>query len=265
LTSSVIKAPAKLTWSLRVGERRDDGYHDLDSEMVSIDLCDTLIVTEPGEGLEFTASASARAQGLGVEADNLILRALDVAGRRAHVSLTKEIPVGGGLGGGSSDAAAILRWAGVSDLGVAASLGGDVPFCLLGGRARVRGLGEVVEPLDDVDRSVLLLVPPFGVDTAAAYRALDELRHEGGGHHERNDLTQAAERVAPGLLRWRAAFAEATGAEPVLTGSGSTLFVEGSAASCGLGGLDQLVVDGERGTLLEARTISAAAGAPREY
>ena len=74
-------------------------------------------------------------------------RALAAVGRRAHVRLDKRIPVGAGLGGGSADAAAVLRWAGCDDLAVAASLGADVPFCLVGGRARVTGIGEVVEPL----------------------------------------------------------------------------------------------------------------------
>ena len=72
-------------------------------------------------------------------------RALDACGRRAAVRLTKRIPVGGGLGGGSADAAAVLRWAGCADVSVAADLGADVPFCVAGGRARVEGIGERVD------------------------------------------------------------------------------------------------------------------------
>ncbi len=93
--------------------------------------------------------AGAGGAGAGVPAgdDNLVRRALAAAGRQAFVRLYKRIPAGAGLGGGSADAAAVLRWAGVTDLTVAARLGADVPFCLIGGRARVRGVGEQVEPL----------------------------------------------------------------------------------------------------------------------
>ncbi len=74
---------------------------------------------------------------LGPPSSNLIVQALAAAGRRARVRVVKRIPPGAGLGGGSSDAAAVLRWAGVDDLATAARLGADVPFCLVGGRARV--------------------------------------------------------------------------------------------------------------------------------
>ena len=77
----------------------------------------------------------------------------------------KHIPAGAGLGGGSSDAAAILRWAGVDDVELAASLGADVPFCLVGGRARVTGVGEIVEPLPFVARTYTIVTPLFGVST----------------------------------------------------------------------------------------------------
>jgi 4-diphosphocytidyl-2-C-methyl-D-erythritol kinase len=255
MSTSLQLAPAKLTWSLEVGDRRSDGYHDLVAEMVSLDLADELVFTEPGGGISLVADPLARAEGLALGASNLISRALALAGRAAHVALTKRIPLGGGLGGGSSDAAAVLRWAGIDDLSRAASLGGDVPFCLRGGRAWVRGIGEIVEPLEHIDRAVVLLVPPFGVDTARAYGALDALRAEGSGRHERNDLTEAAERVEPRLVRFREAFAALSGSTPVLAGSGSTLFVEGSMPSLGLAGLDHLEVDGLEGRLIEARAI----------
>ena len=90
--------------------------------------------------------------------------------------MDKRIPAGGGLGGGSADAAAVLRWAGCDDLRPSPSrLGADVPFCLVGGRARVTGIGEVVEPLPPLARAVTLVVPPLAVSTPAVYRAWDEL------------------------------------------------------------------------------------------
>ena len=259
-----ILAPAKLTWSLRVEGRRDDGYHDLVAEMLTIDLADRLVIGGPGDSLDLRAEAGTRAAGLELGEQNLVRRALALAGRSAAVSLHKAIPVGAGLGGGSADAAAVLRWAGVDDLDQAATLGGDVPFCLVGGRAMVRGIGEQVEPLSFISRSVLLLLPPFGVDTASAYLALDELRAAGPWTHERNDLRPAAERVEPRLVAWRRALEEAAGCEAVLAGSGSTLFVEGSRAERQLEGVDELVVGGLRGALIEVATIEASAGAPSE-
>jgi 4-diphosphocytidyl-2-C-methyl-D-erythritol kinase len=260
MSTSVLLAPAKLTWTLQVGERRSDGYHDLESEMVSIDLCDDVVITEPGNGLTLSSDSEPGFEDLVLGADNLVHRALVLCGRRASVELTKRIPMGGGLGGGSSDAAAILRWAGFSDLVAAGGLGGDVPFCVAGGRAMVRGLGERVEPLDHVDRTVLLLLPPVAVATPSAYRALDELRAEGAGHHPRNDLTEAAFRVAPELRVWFDAFSATTGVEAILAGSGSTLFVEGSARDLGCEGMERLAVGELSARVLEARTIPAAAG-----
>src|SRR5439155_19405182 len=130
----------------------------------------------------------------------LVRRALAAVGRAAHVRLRKRIPAGAGLGGGSSDAAAVLRWAGSTDLALAASLGADVPFCLVGGRARVRGIGEDVEPLPPLELAFTLLTPPVHCSTAAVYRAWDDL---GGPTADGpNDLEPAALVVAPQLAGW---------------------------------------------------------------
>ena len=215
-------APAKLTVSLRVTGVRDDGYHLIDAEMVTLDLADELVLTD-GDGLEVVG-----ATGLAIplDDDNLVRRALRAVGRTAQVRLTKRIPAGAGLGGGSADAAAVLRWAGCTDTALAASLGADVPFCLVGGRARVRGIGDVLDPLPPVDRTFTLLTPPFGVSTPAVYRAWDEL---GGPRADGpNDLEPAALAVEPRLSEWRDRLREATGQTPVLAGSGSTWFVEGT-------------------------------------
>ena len=136
-------APAKLTVSLRVTGVRPDGYHELDAEMVTLDLADELEVEEGGVGLVVDAAPGVPVAGLPLDAHNLVARALAACGRQAGVRLAKRIPVGGGLGGGSADAAAVLRWAGCDDLAVAASLGADVPFCLVGAGpgSRVWGSG----------------------------------------------------------------------------------------------------------------------------
>jgi 4-diphosphocytidyl-2-C-methyl-D-erythritol kinase len=217
---AVVVAPAKLTRSLRVTGVRPDGYHLIDAEMVSLDLADTLTFTH-GDGLELhDADADVPAGD-----DNLVRAALRAVGRRAHVRLDKRIPSGAGLGGGSADAAAVLRWAGVTDLEVAARLGADVSFCLVGGRARVTGVGDTVAPLPFEALAFTLLTPPVHCSTPAVYAAWDAL---GGPRADGpNDLEPAALQVAPELARWRDRLGEATGQTPVLAGSGSTWFVEG--------------------------------------
>lgn len=255
----VLVAPAKLTVTLEVVGRRPDGYHDIDAEMVTLDLCDRLVVDPDGDGLEVVAAPDARADGLPRGPGNLVCRALAVAGRRAGVRVEKRIPVGGGLGGGSADAAAILRWAGMDDLEVAATLGGDVPFCTVGGRARVEGIGERVTPLAYVQRDFVLLVPPFGVDTAAVYRRWDDLAAGGetGRSAGPNQLTPAALEVEPRLMAWRDLLAEASGGTPVLAGSGSTWFVEGSVEELGMPPREVLVLGREAGRLIPVRTVPA--------
>ena len=163
MPATTVIAPAKLTVSLRITGTRPDGFHLIDAEMVTIDLVDTLVFDD-GDGLEVEG-----ATGLPVPADsqNLVSRALHLLDRQAKVRLTKRIPAGAGLGGGSADAAAVFRWAGVYDVDLAASLGADVPFCLTGGRARVTGIGEVIEPLARADRVFTLVTPPFGCSTPA--------------------------------------------------------------------------------------------------
>ncbi|MEQ8840863.1 MAG: 4-(cytidine 5'-diphospho)-2-C-methyl-D-erythritol kinase [Acidimicrobiales bacterium] len=218
-----IQAPAKLTLSLSMTGRRADGYHLIDAEMVSLDLHDTLEITE-GDGLEIVGSAGT--EQVAADDDNLVRRALRLCGRRAHVRLHKRIPAGAGLGGGSSDAAAVLRWAGYDDEQGAASIGADVAFCLRGGRARVRGIGELIEPLPFEPMTFTLLTPPIVCATPAVYAEWDRMGGPVGDHG--NDLEPAALAVAPELAGWRDELADASDQRPRLAGSGSTWFVEGA-------------------------------------
>jgi 4-diphosphocytidyl-2-C-methyl-D-erythritol kinase len=221
----VLVAPAKLTLELRVTGVRDDGYHLIDAEMVTLDLADTLVVG-PGDGLEIVDATTGAGLAVDEGDDNLVRRALALVGRAVHVRLEKRVPAGAGLGGGSADAAAVLRWAGFTDLVAAARLGADVAFCVVGGRARVSGIGEVVEPRPFVPRTLTLWTPPFGCATPAVYRAWDELGGPTGDHG--NDLEPAALAVEPRLAGWRDRFEEVAGQRPRLAGSGSTWFVEGA-------------------------------------
>lgn len=222
-----VEAYAKLTLSLRVVGVRSDSYHMIDAEMVTVDLADKLSFRE-GDGLTVSGPAC---EGVPVDDSNLVRRALHAVGRRAAVNIEKHIPAGAGLGGGSADAAAVLRWAGRRDVSVAASLGADVPFCLAGGRARVTGIGEVVRPLRFEPRTFTLLVPPVAVSTAAVYARWDSMAGPTGASG--NDLEPAALAVAPELAEWRDRLGEATGATPRLAGSGSTWFVEGACRGDG--------------------------------
>jgi 4-diphosphocytidyl-2-C-methyl-D-erythritol kinase len=213
-------ARAKLTLSLRVIGVRDDGLHLIDAEMVTLDRADTLVFG-PGEGIELVPLVDTPRFE-----PTLVTQALQAVGRTAFVRLEKRIPVGAGLGGGSADAAAVLRWAGCTDLDVAVGLGADVPFCLVGGRARVTGIGELIDPLPFEDGTFTLLSPPVSVPTAEVYAAWDRLGGPAGENG--NDLEPAALIVAPVLARWRDLLGSATGRTPRLAGSGSTWFVEGA-------------------------------------
>ncbi len=263
--SSSVSAPAKLTLSLSVTGVREDGFHLLDAEMVSIDLADTLTF-EPGTGISVTGAVPGDL-GTGrvpTGPDNLVTRALALVGRSAAVHIVKRIPAGAGLGGGSADAAAVLRWSGVTDLSLAVGLGADVPFCVRGGRARVTGVGETVEPLPFEDRRFVLLLTPLSVDTGTVYKRWDsrrarfgtDARVEGAGG---NDLELASIEVAPALAQWRDRFADATGQRPRLAGSGSAWFVEGDPEVLGIAGREFLVVHDERAALLPVRTVPAIA------
>jgi 4-diphosphocytidyl-2-C-methyl-D-erythritol kinase len=240
--SDAVAAYAKLTVSLRVTGVRPDGYHLLDAEMVSLAHHD-LLSFAAGDSLSVSGPA---AEGVPVDDTNLVRRALGAIGRRAAVHVHKRIRPRGGLGGGSSDAAAVLWWAGCHDLSVAAGLGADVPFCLVGGRARVTGIGEVVEALAFVATDITLCTPPFGISTPAVFRRWDELGGPTGDGP--NDLEPAAIAVEPRLAEWRDRLARATGAQPVLAGSGSTWFVAGAhpGIEAALAGADVVVTRTQR-------------------
>jgi len=215
-----LTAPAKLTTSLRIVGVRDDGMHLIDAEMVSLDLADTLVVSD-GSGVTYSGRF---APDVEVGSD-LVSRALKLVGRDVRVDVTKNIPAGGGLGGGSADAAAILSWAGFTDLVAVSRLGADIAFCQIGGRAKVSGIGETVESLGFKQQTFTLLLAPFPCNTADVYRSWDDLGGPVGSHG--NDLEPAALSHEPRLGEWRDKLGNATGETPRLAGSGSTWFVEG--------------------------------------
>jgi 4-diphosphocytidyl-2-C-methyl-D-erythritol kinase len=244
-----LEAFAKVNRSLRVLGKRSDGYHEVDTIFQTVDLTEEIHFFErEEEGIALTIEGL----DLPVTDDNLILRAAAALAKRmgtrrgARIHLSKKIPIGGGLGGGSSNAASTLL--GLSALwnlqlldadleALAASLGSDVPFSLLGGRARGTGRGEILEPLPDGPEEWLVLVfPQFSLSTAMVYGALaapaltdtaagTNLRgSDSGGGPDRNDLEPAAESLRGELRRFRAALSDFGATSARLSGSGSTVF-----------------------------------------
>ena len=227
-----IIAPAKLTLSLVITGVRSDGFHLIEAEMVSLDIADVIEINDA----DTTTLTVSGPYGDGVPADesNLVSRALVLAGRTAQIHIEKNIPHGGGLGGGSTDAAAVLKWAQWTDVPATARLGADIPFCLIGGRALVTGIGEIVTPMPYVDKKVTLFLPPISVSTPVVYREWDAMGGPKGPNG--NDLEPAAVSAFPELGKWRDRIESATGSTLYLAGSGSTWFADSHIHQ----GLDQI-------------------------
>jgi 4-diphosphocytidyl-2-C-methyl-D-erythritol kinase len=182
----LVSAFAKINWDLLVLGKRPDGFHELDTIMTTIDLCDKLTF-EPADAFRFTSSDPS----LPTDDRNLVVRAAYRLAREAKISpkvwihLEKHIPAGGGLGGGSSDAAATLwalndlwglRYAKDKILPLAAELGSDVPFFLIGGWCQCLGRGEMVKPIRHKGFSeigIVLLLPKVHVPTPRVYGNLN--------------------------------------------------------------------------------------------
>ncbi len=271
-------APAKINRELRVGGRRPDGFHELLSRFASIDLCDEL-EAEAASGLELSITGRAVPGG----EDNLILRAARALAEaigvppRAKIRLHKRIPIGAGLGGGSSDAVSALRllralWS--SDLpeaylrAIGPALGSDVPYFFSGGEADVSGRGErVVERPDAPPAELLLVIPPFGVSTAEVFaeharqsskrsRIPERLEIETSGRFfGPNQLASPVLAIQGAMKAYLESAADAA-AEAAITGSGSTIVLFGAGA----GAETQFEKQHPEASLLRTRTIGR-----REY
>lgn len=251
--------PAKINLTLEVLQRRPDGYHALRSVMVPIALYDELVI-EPAGAFSFSCDE----QNLNGE-DNLVVRAARAVGTVGDVRLTlsKSIPSQAGLGGGSSDAAAVLRAAMAGAFGgapaldwvaTARSLGSDVPFFLTGSAALVEGTGERVTALGALPAwHVLVVKPPAAVSTAAAYAELDRLERPSRPRNTSDSLEMVAalqrgefsavERLmsndfhdvicssTPEVARAVDALRNAGATNALLSGSGSAVFTLASDAA----------------------------------
>jgi 4-diphosphocytidyl-2-C-methyl-D-erythritol kinase len=261
-----LRACAKINRSLSVLGLRPDGYHELNTVFQSIALHDTLhFDAAPGRVVIECSSPGVPLdeRNLAWTAGRLVWQAAgrpgDPAGR---LRITKRIPVQGGLGGGSADgAAALVGWNRLWGAGLPAErlrelalgLGADVPFFLVGGTARGVNRGDILHPLDDLpSRWVVLVFPPFGVSTSAAFRWWDEDRgrpltgpeSEGpkpeAGLASSNDLEPPVSRRHPELLDIGRQLKRCGAEHAAMTGSGSTmfgLFADEAAAEAAAGAL----------------------------
>lgn len=253
----VITAPAKVNLYLEVGAPRDDGYHNVTTVLHALDLSDTVTITA---NVPFTFACD---PDLAVPAEeNLAVRAARAMARSQHrdldvaITLVKKIPAGGGLGGASADAAAVIvglarLWAINPEdailTDVARALGADVPFFLTGGAALLTGRGDVLERrLPALDAPVVLVKPPVSISTAAAYAAFDRLLAGGAApmpgtadiltafdasdaalvaHSLANNMVPAAVSLVPRVTDLLTMVSEHPGVRgATMAGSGSTVF-----------------------------------------
>ncbi len=209
MTSEVF-APAKINLTLHVTGQRADGYHLLDSLVVFADVGDRLTITDaPDMAITVTGPF---APGVPTDARNLVWQAARRAGHSCHIKLEKNLPHGAGIGGGSSDAAAVLRHYGISE--GCGELGADIPVCLAASPQRVRGTGDLLHPLTDLPVLPAVLVNPgVHVATPVIFDALERKDHPGMPEEiptfagpdslikwlarQRNDLEAPAVQVAP--------------------------------------------------------------------
>ena len=247
------KAFAKINLTLSVGEKRKDGYHDIDSVMHSISLHDKITLEKSGEiSLSVTkGSAPSGQENLMWKAAELFFAETGISGG-VRMALEKHIPAQAGLGGGSSDAAAVLRGLNrlmktglsaeeLSDMGK--RIGADVPFCITGGCCRCRGIGEQLTKVPGWNGLPLVIVrPPVAVETGKAYAVFDRAEKQTENKTdaciralEEKDRKKLSESLSNDFEK--ALFAEETVLEEtsrrlasfsrphLMTGSGSTFFV----------------------------------------
>ena len=252
-------AKAKVNLTLDILGKRDDGYHEVEMIMQSIDLADIVTLEDAEDIIVETDLAE-----LADDRTNLAYRAAELLrdtygkGRGAHIRIEKKIPLAAGLAGGSSDAAAVLL--GLNELwklgldidkltALGARLGSDVPFCMIGGTMLAKGRGEVLARVPSLGAYPLVLVkPPLGVSTAAAYggyRAENVETHPTADRMiraiESGNITRVYEAMGnvletvtiplrPEIDEIKRALVEAGADKAMMSGSGPTVFAFAKSA-----------------------------------
>jgi 4-diphosphocytidyl-2-C-methyl-D-erythritol kinase len=247
------RAPAKINVYLRIVGRRADGNHLLDSVFLPIDLADRVTVeirTSTARAVTLKCDVAELADArlnLASRAASAFLEEFDLTGE-VRIELAKNIPAGAGLGGGSSDAGAVLRAlarlfridAPQRLARIAASIGADVPFFLDPRPARVRGIGEQIAPLADaVSIPLVIALPPFPISTASVFKALTRDQWSGAApdaHAQMiaqgevdqniavNDLTKVAASMNSEILRLIDLMKSLGARAAAMSGSGSSVF-----------------------------------------
>ncbi len=249
-----IKTPAKINLGLLVKEKREDGYHNIETILLSISLFDEVLLSLEGEGIEISSSS----KDIPKDETNLAYRAADVflshlsLKRGVKIHIKKSIPVGRGLGGGSSDAASVLwglnrllhnplKFEELLKLGLL--IGSDVPFFLYTGASYATSRGEVLTPLPLPPFSILLYIPPYPISTKWAYTNLNNLgltnaesslkivkekieREEWReiGRYLRNSFEDLIFPLHPDLRRMKERFLELGAISAGLSGTGSAVY-----------------------------------------
>lgn len=249
------KAYAKLNISLDVSKPRADGYHDMIMVMQTVSLCDEICIEITDKGsiqsssnLQYIPSDD---RNLAVKAARLYFETAGICDVGAEISIKKAIPVGAGMAGGSSDAAAVFRalnrhFNALSEeelLSLSEKAGSDVPFCLLGGTALAEGRGEILTPLRDIPDCIFVICKPeFSISTPELFRVLDKIKLRSHPDTagivdavENGDLRQVCRRLynvfedvpdrrmrTVSLIKQKLFNAGAQGA--VMTGTGSAVF-----------------------------------------
>jgi 4-diphosphocytidyl-2-C-methyl-D-erythritol kinase len=252
--SVTASAPGKINLFFTVGALQDDGFHEVVSVYHALNLREIVTVTAASE---FSLTVSGITEGVPTDESNLAIRAAKFVSRSPlAIHIDKRVPVAGGMGGGSADAAAVVvaasKLAGATySIPETVELGSDVPFAILGGTALGTGRGEVLTPLETTGELHWVLVPAnYGLSTPEVYRTLDQLRpiaeprdpmalisalREGDPRKIatllHNDLQQAALHLRPELQETIAALEAAGALRAMVSGSGPTILALAENAS----------------------------------
>ncbi|NLI40533.1 MAG: 4-(cytidine 5'-diphospho)-2-C-methyl-D-erythritol kinase [Caldisericales bacterium] len=232
------RAYAKINWDLHVLARRPDGYHEIDSLVARVDLYDEIDISIGiGRGINVDCEVSPGKDNLAYKAASLLLESFN-GNLSVEIKIKKNIPHGAGLGGGSSDAAAVISclgsFIGLSDtllLEIAAKVGSDVPSFLFEGWRRMTGRGEIVESMKGFEEEILLVCPDCHVPTPQVYANWDQkpVSTRPGSMSDRlkspqNDLFEAANLVCPKIGETINALLDHGADIASMSGSGSSVF-----------------------------------------
>ncbi|MFH0887430.1 MAG: 4-(cytidine 5'-diphospho)-2-C-methyl-D-erythritol kinase [bacterium] len=238
----LLRSYAKINLNLKIMGVREDGYHEVDTVMQTVSLCDEITLSEEPSGIKILSQDPYMPK----DESNLAYRAARLFFANADekegmsIEIDKNIPMGAGLGGGSANAAAVLL--GLNELygnpldikrllNLAAEIGSDVPFFITGGRARCEGRGEYVKKLPSNNKSWYVIVKPnFSVSTKWAYQEYDrKIKYQKSNIKNNvftNDLEEVVMQSYPEIERIKKELCEEGAKNAIMSGSGSAVWAE---------------------------------------